>query len=782
MNLQHKNPWENNSSNQNLLAGSPNIKKNKSLVDFDAKRILAIWPILLVSGFVFFLAAKVYTRYMVVSQTLTTKVNIQQKEEITLQQAVVGTSRDPFNDKIAYFKSPALAVTIVDDLNLSYSCFLKGQFRDKSLYDILSWKVLNADALFEADNDFNFTIEPYQGKLYLKEGKTKKFEVAFDKPFKVGQYDVVLSNTKPFKFNSPIVCRHYNHWTLAHSISSSLVIKATKESNIIDITYTDISIERAEDILNKLVDIYNSTLRDDKSKAYSQAIDFINQRLQPLARELDSIENDLSNYQSVRGFVSENSNGLVFITELQEIEKKIIDYKIQKNNIDTIEHVLLNNKSKEVNVNFVGVSDIALQNNLGLYFKLRADRDKLALVATSNFYELKQLEKSINDLVKSIKEQIVSYRKTIDAGLQMYENKFNQVANSIKITPKDEKGLVDIKRMRNIKEALFLALIQKREESSIAKASTTVDTKLLSPPTLVQSQNKPSKSLILILATFLGILVPVLVAIAYELLNNKIISKKQLENFLSIPVIGELEFIDTPKKSTQYLFSINDRSMFGEQLRSIRTQLSFYKKEDAPLSIMITSNISGEGKSFLSINLAKSFALQQKKVALLEFDLRKPKIGSHIGISKSNNGLSYFLTNLKKVEDIVQIPFEDDHYFHFYSSGIIPPNPSELLLDEKLNELRDYLIRNYDVIIIDTPPFGLVSDAQIIAKMADVTLVVTRFNYTIKEQIEDIDKWSDNKIFPSMAVVFNGIKRKGYYANKYSYYYYKRRYGYEYYM
>ena len=192
--------------------------------------------------------------------------------------------------------------------------------------------------------------------------------------------------------------------------------------------------------------------------------------------------------------------------------------------------------------------------------------------------------------------------------------------------------MIDIKRMRNIKEALFLALLQKREEASIAKASTTIDTKILSPASIVPSQQKPSKPIIMLFSTLLGMILPIIFFVCVELLNNKIISKKQLENYLSIPIISELEFVDkSANNKSNVIIGKHDRSMFGEQLRALRTQLSFYQKESKALSVMITSNISGEGKSFLSLNLAKSFlCTRQKRLPCLSLIYEDLKIGNLI--------------------------------------------------------------------------------------------------------------------------------------------------------
>jgi len=776
-----RNPWINHESTDGIIPQTKAALTNKSLNDIDFRRLVSIWPYALIFALIGFGFGKLYTRYIVTTYAVSTKINIHQKEEITIQQAVSGTTRDPFNDRIAYLKSPSLSINVVDSLQLMYNATLVGKFKDKSLYGIIRWSIINPDYEKLSDNNFSFSILPEKGKFQLIYNEKRLGEFVFNKPTIINGFKVIVDTLKDFNYNSPIICSYIDRWTLASNISNGLLIKADKESNIIDITYTDISTERARDVLNIAVQTYNNILTNDKSLGFSQAINFINGRLKPLASELDSIENDLSEYQSNRGFVNENSNGVLYLNKVQDIDKKLIEVDIQKANIDSIEHFVNSNTNKDFNYAVVGIEDLNLQSSISLLSQLKTEKEKLATVVTANHPNIKILEKNINETKNTIKQQLDRYKKNIYASRQFCLDRMNQANNLIKNTPKDEKGLIDIKRMRNIKEALFLAMLQKREEASIAKASTTIDTKILSPASIVASQQKPSKPIIIAFSTLLGTILPILFFVCVELLNNKIISKKQLENYLSIPVIAELEFVDkSVNNKSNVIIGKYDRSMFGEQLRALRTQLNFYQKENKALSIMITSNISGEGKSFLSLNLAKSFSVQGKKVALLEFDLRRPKIGNLLNIEKSNGLTNYLLGNLE-LDKLYKHPFDDDNNFHFYPAGPIPPNPQELLSDIKINELKEYLIKNYDVIIIDTPPYGIVADAQILGQIVDTTLIVTRFGYTMKEQIIEIEKWSDNKTFPSMSVVLNGVKHKGYFGNKYGYYYYKRKYGYDYY-
>lgn len=771
MHNQKYNPWESNKQENNL---HQRFSSQYALTDIDFKRLLYTWHYVLFFGIFGVIIGKIYTRYITTTYTVSTKINIQQKEEITIQQAVSGNSRDPFNDRIAFLKSPALLINTVDNLNLCYTAALKGKFKDKSLYKIINWEIVDKKKYNDLPN-ISFVIEPINNKLYLKTKYGKKQEFKFNSIIKFDSFNIRIDSIRPFSYNSPIVFEIFDSWKIANEISNNLNIKAAKESNIIDITYSDISNERAKDVLYNLVKTYNNILIKDKSLGFSQAIDFINSRIEPLAKELDSIENSLANYQSEKGFVNEESNGKLYLDKVNEYDKKLIDIEIQQSNIDSLEHYVFNNSNSDFNYNFTGISDVNLQNNISFLQKLKLEKERLKTILSSSNPTLINLENSIREIKNNIKKQITSIRESINVSKKICIKRIDEANSMIKKTPFNEKNLIDIKRMRNIKEALFLTLLQKREEAGIAKASTTIDTKILNPPTIVPSQQKPSKSIIILLSGLIGMCLPIIFFLTKEFLNNKIISSKQLENYLKIPVLAELEFLEN--KNNKGIFS---RSMIGEQLRSLRTQLDFYKNDKKNLVILVTSNMSGEGKSFVSVNLAKVFSLQNKKVALLEFDLRKPKLSKELGV-ENKVGLSNFLIKQASMEDILKKPIKEYDSFHFYPSGPIPPNPQELLSNDNLENLQKYLQENYEIVIVDTPPFGIVADAQLLAKIANLTIVITRFNYTYKEQIIEIDKWNKSNLFPSLNLILNGIKNNGYYGYRYGYYYYKQKYGYDYY-
>jgi Mrp family chromosome partitioning ATPase len=336
--------------------------------------------------------------------------------------------------------------------------------------------------------------------------------------------------------------------------------------------------------------------------------------------------------------------------------------------------------------------------------------------------------------------------------------------------------------MMTIKETLFLDLLQKKEEASIARAAITVGTKILYPPIVLSSGQSPSKSQVLILSLLSGLLIPLIYALIREILNRKVISKKQLQRLTSVPVIAELEQTEKVVEEP-FVIAKNSRSMFGEQMRSLRTNLEFFKSLNKPTNyLLITSSVSGEGKTFISINLAKTYSLQGKKVALLEFDLRRPKIAKEFNLPSDRVGLSTFLIGKCEIADIIHNVADDtDVKFDLFTSGPIPPNPQELMSSAEMVKLKEYLDAHYDIIVIDSPPFGMVADAQILGKWADATLIITRYYQTVFEQIEEINDWKERAVFPSMSIILNGVMNTGYFGNRYGYYYYRRKYGYGYY-
>ncbi len=750
-----------------------------SSIDIDIRRILSVWPFVILFALLGFAAGNIYLRYVDTIYYVSTSISMEQKEEVSIGQAVFGSARDPFNDKIAYFKSPTLASQLVTSLGLQYHAVAKGRFKDKDFYGLIKWSILpnqtgNIPLL-------NFIITPNENGFHFK-ADAEEGNAKWGEPFTIKSSRVLVTKLNPFSGQSPITCYNINDLSAAFELSRGITIASNKESNIINISYADISSERAIDILNGLTELYNHVLEQNKSQSFSQAIDFIEHRLGPLGKELDSIETAMAHYKSSKGFIGTSANGGIYLDKIKEYDKQLNDINILKSTIEAVERFIVNPNLKETDLAFVGINDPNLQNTLIQYQQMKKDRDKLAMVATDNNPTLQLADQHLTDLKSNMNSQLQNYKNNLKLTEMNYQQNMRTADVMLRNTPNEEKELIDKTRLQNIKESLFLTLLQKREEASIAKASVTVDTKILFPPVKSNAIQKPSRSKILTGAILIGLLFPIVFALIKELLNKKIVSRKQLEKITNIPVIGELEETETMTEMP-FVIEKSKRSMFGEQIRSLRTNLNFYRTPEKKCNyILITSTVSGEGKSFLSLNLGRSYSLQGKKVALLEFDLRRPKMSKALEVPKDHPGLTSVLIGKSEPSSIVFSALKDaNEKLDFFPAGAIPPNPQELISGIYMKKIKDYLDENYEIVIIDTPPFGIVADAQILGEWADVTLVLTRFQQTIGEQVQDINKWHERGVFKSMAIVFNGVKNKGYFGNKYGNYYYKRKYGYSYY-
>ena len=776
MNNTDNNIWEPNSPSSYIPGYVQGGAGANSGADVNLRRIVAVWPYMILFALIAYAIGNLYLRYTTVFYTASTSISIEQKDEMSISKIFTGNARDPFNDKLAFFKSPSLALKLVDSLSLQYNAIAQGRFKDKNFYKILKWKIItdnNEDpplinfTIINKNNTFHYISGAYEG------------DAKWGIPFSINKVKVVVERPESSISQTPILCFNQNKLDVAFYISSKIVVSSNQESNIVNIKYTDNVAQRSIDILNKLVSLFDQEMKRDKSLAFSQAIAFIDTRLEPLREELDSIENSLAALKASRSLTGDGS---YYIGQIRSFDQEFTRLDILETTINSIHDYINNPKTTDPNLSFVGIENSGLPGLLSQFQNMRMERDRLSLTVQSTNPTLKLVNKNLSDLRGSMEAQLSRLKENIKIARTEYQQKIDIANGYLKKVPFEERELLDKTRFQNIKEALYLSLLQKREEAAIAKASITVGTKILTPPLKSTANISPTKKVILSIFFFIGLIIPVIFALLKEVLNKKIISKKQLQGLTTIPVIGELEQTEN-LKSDAIVIGSNKRSMFGEQIRTLRTNMTFYLPQNNTTNyIMVTSSVSGEGKSFLSSNIAKSYAIQGKKVALLEFDLRRPKITKALKLPENLPGLSALLIGKYSPEEI-KYPLETEAPipFDFFPAGYVPPNPQELVSGNYMDMFKAYLDANYEIVIIDTPPLGIVADAQIIGKWADLALIVTRFNQTVRDQIQEINEWKEKGYFKNMALIFNGVKNKGYFGYKYGYYYYKRKYGYGYY-
>jgi tyrosine-protein kinase Etk/Wzc len=387
------------------------------------------------------------------------------------------------------------------------------------------------------------------------------------------------------------------------------------------------------------------------------------------------------------------------------------------------------------------------------------------------------LESEIGKLRTSLSESIGQLKENTQETIRRMKSELNLKMSSLTTLPGKERMLLDISRQQAIKNSIYTFLLEKREESAISFASTVSDVRLVEPAQGDEDPVKPKKIIILIICLLLGIVLPGVYVYYFEVLTGKIKFRSDIESRTSLAVLGE---IYQGEEDSDFIISSDNRSAIAESVRSVRSKMSYYLKGEGSQVILISSCLPGEGKSFITTNVALSLALMGKRTVVIAADMRKPRIHKAFGVSASQ-GLSQVLIGKLHVDEAIQSTEYKDLFI--MSPGPIPPNPAELLLNKEFKLMIHRLKEQFDYVIIDSPPLGLISDAEIMAEEVDFSLFVVRHDHSLKEAVKNvlgpIDK--ESKFWPA-AVVYNGIKRRGItkYGGSYGYGGYGMKYGYTY--
>ncbi|HLF47689.1 MAG TPA: polysaccharide biosynthesis tyrosine autokinase, partial [Chitinophagaceae bacterium] len=448
------------------------------------------------------------------------------------------------------------------------------------------------------------------------------------------------------------------------------------------------------------------------------------------------------------------------------------EYRMNLKVVDLIEEYLSgkNNLYEKV-PSSLGISNESFQRLVGEY-NLKVTERKILLEEGTKPENLvvKNLEGQINDIRIAIFESLKSTKQLFQALISDATGQGGTARYELKFLPQRAKELLEIEREKDIKQRLYNFLLEKREETAMSKASTIPNSKILSYATGDPNPIKPNRRGVQILAIILGIGLPAMFIFFQEIINDKVYTRFDIEKITSASILGE---VGHSYSSSSMIVSKTNRSMVSEQFRIIRSNLQYVLNKAEKPVIMVTSSFSAEGKSFIATNLGGVMALAGKKTAVLEFDIRKPKLFSGLKLS-FKTGITNFLVGKAALEDLpVKVPGFENLYA--ISCGPVPPNPAELLLDPSVEQLFDWLKENFDVIIMDTAPVGMVSDAMTLGKFADSTLYIVRQGRTYKKQIVLIDEFYEEQRLPKISIILNDIKIKPGYG-----YYGYGRYGYGY--
>ncbi|WP_254412296.1 GumC family protein [Dyadobacter diqingensis] len=548
------------------------------------------------------------------------------------------------------------------------------------------------------------------------------------------------------------------------------------KSTVIELTYEDVSVQRGKDVLNKLLDVYVQSSLSDKNSEASNTLKFIETRLGLITGELGDVEKDVESYKTTKGITDISAESQLFLENIKENDAKLNEVNTQISILESVDTYIKNAGDGAVAPATYMINDPVLVSLLTKFNELELQRERYARTTTANNPLLQTINTQLDGTRQAIRENVQNLRRGMDVTKQNLQGINTRFSAGLRSIPQKEREFVGIKRQQSIKEGLYLYLLQKREETALMYASTVTDSRLIDAPISTYKPIKPKRSLIWAGAGAAGFAIPLLLINLIFLLNNTVQNREEIEKTTHASILGEIGHMKTAKgePGEDAIIKMTSRSAVAEQFRALRTNLQ-YLGDGSCRVLMFTSSIGGEGKSFVSINLAASLAYSDKRVLLIGLDLRKPTLHDRLQVP-NQYGASNCLIGQGKPSDFIQSTIVHPK-FDVLTSGPIPPNPSELLSNGRLPLLLAELRKEYDYILIDSPPYGLVTDSSLIAEHVDATLYLVRFNYTLIDHLKRIGELQRAKRFSNLSVIFNGVN----YGAGYGYGYGYGGYGYGYY-
>lgn len=556
------------------------------------------------------------------------------------------------------------------------------------------------------------------------------------------------------------------------------VALADKNSSIIAISKMDSNPRRAEEIINALITCYEEDTKTDKKRISEATADFISDRLALISGELGDVDEDVASFKQTNQMVSLESEATRNMSESDRFRMEGLQLENQIRMANFIKDYLLDPAhTNDLIPAAIAVSDVAINANISNYNETLMHRDKLLANSSTSNPMIQEIDNQLSAIRRSIIASIDNQIATLNIQLDNIRSQESRAASRVSAIPRQEKQIQSITRQQKIKEELYLYLLNKREENEIALNVIEGNARIIDPAYGSNKPVAPQTSVILLVALLLGLAIPMAILYIIEMLNTTIRGRRDLEENLSIPFLGE---VPLHKGSMDHGIVVRDNSTdpVSEAMRIIRSNMAFMKvKSDRLQTIMLTSSNPSAGKTFVSSNLAMSLALTNKRVVLIDFDLRRRTLSKEFGQRHNRKGLSSYLAGTyTKLEDIIFNSNMNSNLDIIYS-GPQPPNPAEMLMSEKLDTMIEELKERYDYVIFDAVPSMLVADAQIINRLADLTIYVVREGLLDRRQLPDIERLYTSGKFSNMSIILNGATAKSGYGYRYGYGY---QYGYGY--
>ena len=547
-------------------------------------------------------------------------------------------------------------------------------------------------------------------------------------------------------------------------IDNVVATPASKQSSVIGLKIKDAIPKRGETILNEIVNAYNNASIERKNDVAMKTLQFIQNRLKHVSTELDSVEGGIQSFKNRSGIVDISEQSKIYLQSIEEDDRQVNNLNMQLSALDQVEkYVTSKNSQGNIVPSTFNITDPTLGVLLNNLSNSVSQYEKLKRTTAENNPILQSLEEEITKTKPSILENIANQRKSIEAGKANLQQTSGRYTSMLQTIPQKERELVEVSRQQNIKHDIYSFLLQKKEETSYSISAALPDCYMVSNPNSTVLPVSPKITFLAFLTVVISFALGFLFISLKDMFNTKILYRSDIEKLTSFPIIGEIIY---EKLKSKIVSENGERSFIGEQFRLIRTALKHQGTPQGNIKrILITSCIKGDGKSFISTNLAMSLARGGKKVALFEMDLHQPKLIEVFDVPRGDGITDYLLGNVS--EDEIIYPTSKHANVFLIPAGNLVEDPSELLDNGKLEVLFNYIDKKFDILVIDTAPLKVLTDGLVIAPLCNLVLNVIRHNHTPKSHIEIFDKDMASYNIDNVAIVFNGIKNRG--LGKFSY-------------
>ncbi|QYH38026.1 polysaccharide biosynthesis tyrosine autokinase [Algoriphagus sp. NBT04N3] len=748
-------------------------------------KYIRYWPWYVLFTMIFLIATFLFHRYTVdeyeVTGSMVIKTNTSPEARIMDRSNIFNSGVNLEND-ILRLRSKNLAREALKKLHFDVEYFAKTNIKDIELYDRspiridVDWghlQVTDTQVELQILSDENFKLLPYtESILEINAAQASGDESIYNKTYTFGQeietgrskFTVHLVN--PGRVGDIVIFQLKNPSYLEEYWARAIRVNLENDfSSVLRITTTTKVVEKGRDYINSLMESYINYDLNEKNKIQENTIAFIEEQLGFLEDSLKQKERELQEFKVENKLLDVSAEFSNILTKMNTLDEKSAELDYQLNYFEQIRRYM-EMKSKDfsdvIAPSVIGVPDPLLNGLIQTLVTLSQDRRKLLATVNENHPEVVKIDVQMEKVQDALFENVVNLIENTQKQKQSITREIRSYDAQFATLPESESKYTGIFREFKLRESLYTYLLEKRAEAGIARASNVSDNAILDAAkrgTLVF----PKKQQNYALAIALGLLLPFGFIVVRDMFDDTIKDQRDLKKHFMIPQLGVIGY---SQKETNKVVLEHPKSAVAESFRSLRSAITYLASGKNTKRILVTSSVSGEGKTFTSLNLASAMALGSKRTVVVGGDLRRPKLAQYFNQS-DKVGLSTYLIGKVEAPEIVMK--SDNENLYFVPSGVIPPNPAELLQTQRLKDFLDYLDQNFDVIIFDTPPMGLVSETIDLMRLFDINLYVVRQNYTNKDHLVMINDLFNNKQVKNVYGVFNGIINSGYHYEGYNY-------------